>query len=120
MRSACPTQAQIRDADPDTDARSDAIPTPTPTPDPTPEPTPTPTPTPVPPPIPTPVPPPDPDPPPAPLVPDETPSEGGVLPGADESTDYNVLKQVLNRRGRPVNLVRTRPGRLVRFRLSRP
>jgi Domain of unknown function DUF11 len=96
----------------------DPSPEPTPTPDPTPEPTPTPTPTPVPPPIPTPVPPPDPDPPPAPLVPDETPSEGGVLPGADESTDYSAIKQVLNRRGRAVNLVRTRPGRLVRFRLS--
>jgi uncharacterized repeat protein (TIGR01451 family) len=29
----------------------------------------------------------------------------------------NVIKQVLNRRGRPVDLVKTRPGRLVRFRL---
>ncbi len=93
-------------------------PSPTPTPDPTPEPTPTPTPTPVPPPIPTPVPPPDPSPPPAPLVPDDTPSESGVLPGADASTRFDVIKQVLNRRGRPVNLIKTRPGRLVRFRLS--
>ena len=32
--------------------------------------------------------------------------------------DFDVIKQVLNRRGRPVNLIKTRPGRLVRFRLS--
>jgi uncharacterized repeat protein (TIGR01451 family) len=73
----------------------------------------------VPPPIPTPIPPPYPDPPPDPFVPDpDTPGEGGTLPGADASTDFNVIKQVLNRRGRAVNLIRTRPGRLVRFRLS--
>ena len=79
--------------------------------------TPTPTPTPVPPPIPTPIPPPDPSPPPEPLVPDDTPDEGGVLPDAVDRTNFNMFKQVLNRRGRPVDLLRTRPGRLVRFRL---
>ena len=106
------------DPEPSPTPTPDPTPEPTPTPDPTPEPTPTPTPTPVPPPIPTPVAPPDPSPPPAPLVPDDTPSEGGVLPGSSTSTNLDVIKQVLNRRGRPVNLIKTRPGRLVRFRLS--
>jgi choice-of-anchor A domain-containing protein/uncharacterized repeat protein (TIGR01451 family) len=107
------------DPEPTPTPTPDPSPEPTPTPDPPPDPPPTPTPTPVPPPIPTPIPPPDPTPPPAPLVPDpDTPGEGGVLPGTDASTDFNVLKQVLNRRGRAVNLIRTRPGQLVRFRLS--
>ena len=102
-------------------------PTPTPTPSPTPAPSPTPTPTPPPPtptPTPTPVPPgptPEPPPPPTPPVPPPfvptPPDGGGVLPDTDASTDIRVLKQVLTRTGKRVELVKRRPGQLVRFRL---
>jgi uncharacterized repeat protein (TIGR01451 family) len=68
-------------------------------------------------PIPTPAPTPGPEPVPPPLDTEEPPSQGGVLPGADASTNLDVTKKVLSRRGRAVELFQRRPGQLVRFRL---
>jgi uncharacterized repeat protein (TIGR01451 family) len=47
---------------------------------------------------------------------EEEPPAQGTLPGAGRAR-FGVRKEVLNRRGRRVDLLRARPGQLVRFRL---
>lgn len=43
--------------------------------------------------------------------------EASSLPGAGRRTHFNVTKEVLNANGKPVELLKTRPGALVHFRL---
>jgi choice-of-anchor A domain-containing protein len=60
-----------------------------------------------------------PEPSPEPGVPSfsEPSEESGALPGDTGQTEYEVRKEVFDRQGRPVELLETRPGRLVKFRL---